>query len=109
MAMTCEQYYLTRIAEECAEIAEECAEVARRASKAAIFGLEEVQPGQPYNNLDRMLLEYEDLKVVIARALEVSYSFRSSLSLEDLNNYRFNKRLRLIKYEEYSRQQGQVE
>lgn len=42
-------------------IAEECAEVAQRASKAARFGLDEVQPGQDHDNMLRLWLEFNDL------------------------------------------------
>ena len=42
-------------------IAEECAEVAQRASKASRFGLDEIQPGQEYDNRERILYEFIDL------------------------------------------------
>jgi len=42
-------------------LAEECAEVAQRASKAARFGLTEVQPGQPLTNAERILEEMFDV------------------------------------------------
>jgi NTP pyrophosphatase (non-canonical NTP hydrolase) len=54
VAVTREEHLLTILAEECAE-------VAQRASKAARFGLEEVQPGQPLNNKRRIEAELADL------------------------------------------------
>ena len=45
-------------------LAEECAEVAQRASKAARFGLAEVQPGQPLTNARRIMAEMNDLVAV---------------------------------------------
>lgn len=42
-------------------LAEECAEVAQRASKAARFGLTEIQPGQEENNTRRLERELADL------------------------------------------------
>jgi hypothetical protein len=45
-------------------LAEECAEVAQRASKAARFGLEEVQPGQALTNAQRTKAEMVDLVAV---------------------------------------------
>ena len=45
-------------------LAEECAEVAQRASKAARFGLAEVQPEQDLNNADRLRDELTDLLAV---------------------------------------------
>lgn len=47
-------------------IAEECSEVAQRASKAARFGLDEIQPGQPYTNAQRIIQEYADLVGVLS-------------------------------------------
>lgn len=41
--------------------AEECSEVAQRASKAARFGLDEIQPGQDLDNRQRILYEFADL------------------------------------------------
>jgi NTP pyrophosphatase (non-canonical NTP hydrolase) len=46
-------------------LAEECAEVAQRASKAARFGLSEVQPGQEKTNAERIMEEYADLYAVV--------------------------------------------
>lgn len=46
-------------------LAEECAEVAQRASKAARFGLTEVQPGQPFTNAERIMQEWNDLVTVM--------------------------------------------
>ncbi len=45
-------------------LAEECNETAQRASKAIRFGLDEVQEGQPHNNADRIVYEFNDLVAV---------------------------------------------
>lgn len=42
-------------------VGEECNEIGQRASKAARFGLLEVQPGQDLDNLRRMMGEFADL------------------------------------------------
>lgn len=42
-------------------LAEECAEVAQRASKAARFGMDEIQPGQALTNEQRLWAEMNDL------------------------------------------------
>jgi hypothetical protein len=47
-------------------LAEECAEVGQRVSKALRFGLDEVQPGQPLRNRDRIQDELNDLFAVAA-------------------------------------------
>lgn len=46
-------------------LAEECSELAQRASKAARFGMQEIQPGQPLSNEDRLVLEIEDVLAAI--------------------------------------------
>ena len=46
-------------------LAEECAEVAQRVSKALRFGLDEVQPGQPHTNAQRIGQEFNDLLAVV--------------------------------------------
>lgn len=58
-------------------LAEECAEVQQRTSKAARFGVDEIQPEQPLDNLERLRLEINDLFAAIEVAEdELSYSFR---------------------------------
>lgn len=46
-------------------LAEECAEIAHRASKAARFGLQEVQPGQGKTNAERLVDELADISGVV--------------------------------------------
>ena len=53
-------------------VAEEAVEVAQRASKAARFGLEEVQPGQEQNNSLRILGELADLLTAFDMLIEES-------------------------------------
>jgi hypothetical protein len=54
--MNSDQYHLCKIAEECAE-------VSQRALKAMQFGLDEFQPGQDKDNLERLVEEFEDLLI----------------------------------------------
>lgn len=49
---------------------EECAEIIQRACKAIRFGMDEVQPGQNLNNLDRISGEVDDF-LGVAKMLEV--------------------------------------
>lgn len=58
MSLTTEQYYL-------ACLAEECDEVGQRIMKALRFGSQEVEPGQPLNNLERIAAEVVDLQAMI--------------------------------------------
>lgn len=69
-------------------LAEECAEVAQRCSKAARFGLSEVQPGQDLTNAQRILQEWYDaiavLQMLIADgALPVPASHESVLAKKE--------------------------
>jgi NTP pyrophosphatase (non-canonical NTP hydrolase) len=51
-------------------LAEECAEVAQRASKAARFGLDEIQPDQAETNRQRIGNELDDLWAVVGMLRE---------------------------------------
>jgi hypothetical protein len=48
---------------------EECAEVTQRATKLLRFGIDEVQPGQPLSNKQRLCMEIGDLQVMIEFAI----------------------------------------
>jgi predicted house-cleaning noncanonical NTP pyrophosphatase (MazG superfamily) len=48
---------------------EECAEIQQRATKALRFGLDEIQPGQPFTNKYRLGSEVGDLMEVVQRCL----------------------------------------
>jgi hypothetical protein len=48
---------------------EECAEVTQRATKLLRFGVDEVQPGQPLSNMQRLCMEIGDLQVMIEFAI----------------------------------------
>lgn len=51
-------------------VGEECNEVGQRCSKAARFGMDEIQPGQSLTNSERILQEFNDL----VGAMELLYS-----------------------------------
>lgn len=53
---------MTRTEHLLAILAEECAEVSQRATKALRFGLDERQPAQPFNNAERLVQEWCDLR-----------------------------------------------
>ena len=82
---------------------EECAEVAQRTSKAARFGLKEIQPGQPLDNAERIVQEFTDLVAVL--------SMLGIVEVDDCNVYVnpvaiWDKRVKVEKYLELSREQG---
>ena len=89
--MTRTQYLLTCLAEECAE-------VAQRASKAARFGIDEVQPGQDLDNGERLEQEFNDL-VAVARLL--------GLSVDEVQVKQ--KYARVDKYMQLSAERGMVD
>jgi len=75
---------------------EECAEVAQRVSKALRFGMEEIQPGQPLTNAERIRQEYSDL----AATLEM-------LGIgAPLGRWMDEKRAKVTQFLEYSAQCG---
>lgn len=47
---------------------EECSEVQQRATKLLRFGGAEIQPGQDYNNIERLSHEVGDLRQMLALA-----------------------------------------
>lgn len=77
-------------------LAEECAEVAQRASKAARFGLLEVQPEQQLTNLERVIYELNDL-VATADMIEPMWTDEKMIDA---------KKAKIEKYLAYSVQCG---
>lgn len=87
-------------------VAEECAEVAQRASKAARFGLSEIQPGQELTNAQRIVQEYSDLQGVI-RMLALEDKIDISVDItEPMTQAKIAK---VEKFLEYSRQIGTLD
>ena len=60
---------------------EECAEVQQRASKLLRFGIEEVQPGQPHSNADRLGHEIGDLLEVVALAVRAGLTTNEAIGV----------------------------
>lgn len=74
-------------------LAEECAEVIQRATKALRFGLEEVQPGQPLTNSERISQEVGDLLAVLERLQR-----HGILSVADVQMAKLHKQPKLDRY-----------
>jgi hypothetical protein len=49
---------------------EECAEVAQRATKMLRFGIDEIQPDQPFDNAERLSDEVGDLECMILKCVD---------------------------------------
>lgn len=81
------------------KLMEECAEVAQEASKAAIFGPQEVMPGQPLTNRDRVLKELNDLWAV-CEMLGLAVVDRPAIEA---------KKAKVQKYIDYARSVGTLE
>lgn len=79
-------------------LAEECAEVAQRASKAARFGMSEVQPGQGDDNKRRLEKELADL-LGVAELLELGLDTSEIVA----------KKKKVKKYMDYARKMGTLE
>lgn len=84
------------------KLSEECAEVAQRASKCNTFGVHEIQPGQELDNAQRLSDEYADLCAVFGMLID------EGIILPDENfAIKFsNKKEKVAKFMEYSREKG---
>lgn len=83
-------------------LAEECNEVAQRASKAARFGLSEIQHGQELTNAQRIMQEMADLTSVTDILIEEGI-------LEIDKNYEpdiIAKKQKIEKFLKYSEERG---
>lgn len=85
-------------------LAEECNEVAQRASKAARFGLQEVQPGQGLSNAERIMGEYADLQAAVEMLIE-----EGALPEGDLRRQIDMKKAKVEKFLLYSAECGTLE
>lgn len=81
-------------------LSEECSEVSHRISKALRFGLNEIEPGQSFNNSERINQELCDLLGVVDMITREKHI--DPIMLADVNK----KRDRVEKYLKYSREQG---
>lgn len=88
-------------------LAEECVEVAQRVSKALRFGLEEVQPGQPFTNAERIMQEVNDLKAAV-QMLQKDGSLPKPTAA-DTAMATFNKALKVEKFLKFSAGRGLVD
>lgn len=84
---------------------EECAEVQQRATKALRFGLDEVQPGQDLNNLQRLSGELNDLFAVVDLLQQIEGG-NHLVSDEDHQDAKFQK---ILQFACYSVEQGTLD
>lgn len=83
-------------------LAEECSEVAQRVSKALRFGLNEIQPGQPLTNAQRLSIELTDLYAV--REMLLDQGLIPELDPVAITE----KKAKVKKFMEYARELGTI-
>lgn len=85
-------------------LAEECNEVGIRCSKAIRFSVEEIQPGQPDDNRERINYEVNDVYAVMEmlaeRGVDVTKVNRDMIAA---------KKAKVLKLMELSRERGMLE
>ena len=85
------------------KVAEECNEVSQRCTKALCFGMDEKQPGQPFDNKERILQEFNDLVAVMEMLFGKPVSGLVDQKQVDA------KKSKIIKYMIYSMECGTLE
>ena len=90
------------------KVSEECNEVGKRASKAARFGISEVQPGKTETNAFRLVREYLDLQVSMTMLCDEDPRVRDAFAelFGGHPGYATQVRAKIEHFLEYSRQQG---
>lgn len=83
------------------QLSSECMEVAHRVTKALQFGLFEVQPGQEFNNEQRLIQEYTDLLGTMDLLSEAGILV-SEIKAENI----IAKKKKVAKYMEYAKSKG---
>jgi hypothetical protein len=84
------------------QVMEECDELSQRCSKAARFGLKEVQKGQDMNNEERILYELNDL--FAALELLIGCDIEGMVDRRSIDV----KKAKITKYLDYSKECGTV-
>lgn len=97
MAMTHVQFYLTKLSEESAE-------VAQIALKTQQFGPDEVMPGQPLNNYERIHKELDDLNAMVEELND-----RFGLNYVPNRAAIAAKKTKVVRYLDFSIAQGMVD
>jgi hypothetical protein len=85
-------------------VSEECVETAHRVSKALRFSVNEVQPGQPFNNGDRIMEEFYDLVAAIERCQKEN--ILPMWGDELIAYHKDKKKLAIEKFLKYSKEVG---
>ena len=96
--MNHDQYLLSKLAEECFE-------AGQRAMKAQQFGFDEVQPGQPLNNLERLADEMHDL---IATWLKLTHDVDGDVERFPTTEKQLAREEKMAKFVKLSRRLGMV-
>ena len=89
-------------------LSEECAELAQRASKAARFGVMEVQAGQEETNATRLLREFYDVVAMMDMLEDADPTFFHGVGTDHafVHGAIFGKKQRVRGYMNYARRLG---
>ncbi len=87
-------------------LAQECCEVAIRCTKAQMFGLDEVQPEQPYTNAERIMHELADV-VATLEAMQAFQVLPELSQVEKIQRVR-DKKIKAEHFRVYSEGLGRL-
>lgn len=83
------------------KLAEECAEVSQMVSKCLRFGMDNIKPGETLNNKERLIDELEDIEAIL-HVLKA----QDMLHVKELSSKKVSK---VYKWYEISKEKGFVE
>lgn len=87
-------------------LVQECAEVIVRITKAQMFGLDEIQPGQEFTNWERLMQEMADV-VAIGEVMNSEEILPQSFPA--MNDYIERKKQKAAQFSNHSRELGRLE
>lgn len=87
-------------------LVQECAEVIMRITKAQMFGLDEVQPGQEFTNWERIMHEMAD---VVAIGEVMNDEGILAQSFPSMDDYIERKKQKAAQFSDYSCELGRLE
>ena len=87
-------------------VSEESHETGQRATKAQRFSLQEIQPGQPYTNAERIMHEFADLTGVIEMLIKEGHITNNE---RDFRGRVQAKKIRVEEYLKHSKECGTLQ
>lgn len=90
-------------------LAQECCEIAVRCTKAQMFGLDEIQPGQEFTNRQRIMHELCDLMALGETMRDEGILPDDAMRYPEVNQRIEDKKIKAATFSDYSRQLGRLE